>query len=205
VTALSGQSRVLATGTPLALTRTPVFVTGLPATLLETVASHPGAAFPWLKDYSKAEAVSVQMGASNVEDGLVQLEQGDGRTETALVEGLYARRPLRSKGLEYMYFDVDGSYAGVGDSELVITLVVRPVDPSQGAGFNLTYESTKGYRESADAWKATADPGWQTATFHLTDANFANNWGWNFRLRLSGWPGNVWVKQVTVKRIGAKH
>jgi hypothetical protein len=204
LTTLGGQASSLPAGTALTVTRTPVFITGLPAAILETVTSHAAAPFPWLKDYSKAGSVTVQMGASNVEDGLVQLEQGDGRTETALVDGLYARRPLRNKGADYMYFDVDGSYAGVGDADLVITLVVRPVDPAQGAGFSLTYESTKGYRETADAWKATADPGWQTATFHLKDANFANNWGWNFRVRLSGWPGNVWVKEVTVKRIGGK-
>ena len=49
-----------------------------------------------------------------------------------------------------------------------------------------------------------AKKGWQTYAFKLTDANFANNWGWNFRIRMCGSPGDIWVKEVSVKRNGAK-
>jgi hypothetical protein len=202
---LAGNAVPLPAGTTLNLSRTPVFVTGLPASLIAECESKVGKPFPWLKDFRQADSVSVQMGASNVEDGLVQFESGDGKTATGLIDGLYARRPLRSAGSEYMYFDVDGSYASVGDKDLEITVVARPVDVAQGAGFNLTYESITGYHESGESWRSSGDAGWQTATFYLHDANFANNWGWNFRIRLSGYPGNVWIKQVTVKRLGAKH
>ena len=47
-------------------------------------------------------------------------------------------------------------------------------------------------------------PGWHPHTFRLQDANFANNWGWNFRINVVSSPGDIWVKEVTVRRVGAK-
>ncbi|MBN1419439.1 MAG: glycosyl hydrolase [Planctomycetes bacterium] len=204
VTDLSGKETRLEAGKDLALTRTPVFVTGLPETIVAEARSNRTKPFPWLKDFSGAESVSCRMGASNVEAGLVQNEGGDGKTEVGLVDGTHVRRTLKDKGSEYMYFDVDDSYASVGDSAIEITVTARAVDPARGASLNLTYESAKGYRETDDTWKVPVRPGWHAHTFTLRDANFGNNWGWNFRIRMCGSPGDIWVKEVVVKRKGAK-
>ena len=53
-------------------------------------------------------------------------------------------------------------------------------------------------------WTAPAEPGWHKHTFRLKDANFANNWGWNFRIDVVSSPGDIWVKEVTVRRLGPK-
>jgi hypothetical protein len=48
------------------------------------------------------------------------------------------------------------------------------------------------------------DDKWYEHTFHVTDANFADTWGWNFRIDVAGSPADVWVKEVKVKRNAPK-
>jgi hypothetical protein len=48
------------------------------------------------------------------------------------------------------------------------------------------------------------DDKWYGQTFHVTDANFADTWGWNFRIDVAGSPADVWVKEVKVKRNAPK-
>jgi hypothetical protein len=202
---LDGQTATLKEGQPLALTRAPLFVTGLPSGLVAAAAANGKQGFPWVKDFSRTEAVTCIMGAANAETGLMLHDGGDGKTVLQLMEdGSYARRTDKAHGAEYMYFDVDDSYAGVGDNDIEITVTGRAANPAVGATCNLTYESARGYRDTAEFWKVPADAAWHAHTFRLNDANFGNNWGWNFRLRICGSPGDLLVKQVTVKRIGAK-
>jgi hypothetical protein len=205
VTDLAGKATPLPAKTGLALTRTPVFITDLPPALLAQVKADSAKPFPWLHDYSTAANVTCTMGAANVCNGLTQNEGGDGKTLTGLVDGLYARRTLHLQGSDYMYFQVDGSYAAVGDRDLEITLTGQAVDPAKGCSLNLTYESATGYKGTDERWTlpAGAAAAWTTHTFTLHDANFASNWGWNFRLDLSGSPGDLWIKDVTVKRLSA--
>jgi hypothetical protein len=204
VTDIAGKATPLKADAELALTRAPVFVSGLPEKVVAEAKGNREKPFPWLKDFSQAETVSCQMGAANVEAGLTQNEGGDGKTVTGLVDGIYVRRTDSSKRSEYMYFDVDDSYASVGDNDLEVTITARPANAEKGAKCNLTYEAAKGYRDTKDEWKLTPTNEWQTYTFKLPDANFANNWGWNFRIRMCGSPSDIWVKEVVVKRNGAK-
>ena len=125
-------------------------------------------------------------------------------TATGLVDGVYARRTQKNQGKPYMYFDVDDSYAAVGDRDLEIAITARPFDEKAGAGFNLVCETSEGYRATKDFWTLEKSAAWQTHTFRLTNANFANNWGWNFRIEAPGSASDVWVRQVVVKRVGAK-
>jgi len=201
---LAGKTSTMAAGQDLILSRVPVFVTQLPPQWLADAQANRDRPLPWLNDFSKAESVSCHMGAANVENGLIETEGGDGKTVLGLVDGAYARRTDRAKGSLYMYFDVDDSYASVGDHEIDITFAARCVDPAKSAGFKLTYEAQKGYRAIDEWWTIPAEPGWHEHTFHLKDANFANNWGWNFRIDAVSSTSDIWVKQVTVKRVGAK-
>jgi len=204
LTELSGKETRLKAGEDLVLTRRPIFVSGLPEAVVAGVRAHADHPFPWLEDFATAESVSCRMGASNVESGLTQNEAGDGKSVVALIDGFHARRTLRDEGSEYLYFDVDDSYASVGDAEVEITVTARAAQPERGASCNLTYEGARGYRETDDVWTVSVSAGWHSHTFKLQDANFANNWGWNFRIRMCGSPGDIWVKEVALKRIGAK-
>jgi len=205
VTDIVGKATQVAANQDVALTRIPVFITGLPAATVAQAKANHGKPLPWLKDYSTAESVSCRMGTANVESGLIQLERGDGKTVVGIQEdGSYARRTDRANKCYYTYFDVDDSYASVGDNRVEITVVARRADPAKPGGCNLTYESVTGYRQSDEWWTVPAEPGWHEHTFRVNDANFANNWGWNLRISTVSSPDDIWVKEVIVKRAGAK-
>ena len=201
---LAGKATAVGAQQDVALTRAPAFVTGLPAKWVADARANRDRPFPWLRDYSRAESVSCRLGAANAESGLAQLDKGDGITVLGLVDGVHARRTDKANKRYYVYFDVEDSYASVGDLELEITVVARRVDPAKGGGCNLMYESAKGYRRTDEWWTVPAEPGWHQHTFRLKDANFANNWGWNFRIGTVSSPSDIWVKEVVVRRIGPK-
>jgi len=188
----------------IALSRAPVFITDLTKKQVAEARANHDRPLPWLRDYSAARSVSCRMGAANVESGLTQLEKADGKTVVGLVDGAHVRRTDMAGKSLYVYFDVDDSYVSVGDNEVEITVVARRVDPAKAGGCNLTYESAKGYRQTGEWWTVPARPGWHEHTFRVKDANFANNWGWNFRIAVVGSPGDIWVRKVTVKRVGPK-
>jgi hypothetical protein len=206
VTDILGESKLVKAGENIALSRAPVFVTGLSEKLSSLSKANSSKAFPWISDYSKAKTVSCRMGAANAEMGLMLNDGWDGLTVLEILkDGSYARRTNKKDRIEYMYFDVDDSYVAAGDHELKITFTARAFDLKRGASCNITYESTNKYRDTAEYWKLPQKPGWHTFTFKLSDANFGNNWGWNFRLRICGSPGDVLVQKVSVKRIGKKN
>lgn len=182
------------------LDRAPVLIGDLPAALVAEIRARGAAPFPWLLDYSAAEAVTCTMGAANVESGLVQIDRGDGVSMLGLLDGVHARRTDRERGMFYLYFDVDDSFAALGDTTLAITVVARRTDPAVASGLNLVYESETGYRNLGEWWTVPAEPGWHTHTFRVTDANFANNWGWNFRFEAVHSPGDSWVREVRVAK-----
>jgi len=188
------------------LTRAPVFVSGLPPAVLARAKANVNKPFPWVKDFSTLQLASVQMGASNVESGLVQIAGADGdhNTVVELVNGVYARRTDKANRNSYMNFDVSDSYAALGDKQLEITVVARRTNPDKNASFVLCYESVTGYHETKQGAMIGPKAEWQKFIFKIDDANFANSWGWNFRLDVSGSPSDVLVKEVHVKRIGAK-
>lgn len=203
-TDLAGKAVKVEAGQDVVLSRAPVFITDLPAKWAAEASANRDRPLPWLKDYSAAETVSCQMGAANVDSGLTQIDKGDGKAVVGLLDGTNVRRTDMAAKCLYVYFDVDDSYVSVGDGEVDITVVARRVDPAKAGGCNLTYESVKGYREVGEWWTVPAEEAWHEHTFRIRDANFANNWGWNFRIRMVGSPGDIWVKQVVVRRIGPR-
>lgn len=205
-TGIDGNARALPAGGALPLTRVPVFLTGLPPTLLDRAKANIAKPFPWIKDFSAVEVASVQMGASNVESGLTQIAGGNGdhNTVVELVDGVYARRTDKRNRNNYINFDVSDSYAALGDKELEITVVARRSSADKSAGFILCYESLTGYHETKKGAVVGPQPEWQEFVFKIGDANFANSWGWNFRLDVSGSASDVLVKEVRVKRFGVK-
>jgi hypothetical protein len=204
VTDLLGKAAKAEGGQDVALTRTPVFITDLPTPVLAAARAQGAKPFPWVKDFSAAATVSCTTGQANVANGVAQIEWGDGKTVVGLVDGIYVRRTDRARKSPYMYFDVDDSYASLGDRELEITVVARRVDPAKNATCGIVYESATGYKNAGDRWAVPAGEDWQRHTFPVKDANFANNWGWNFRIEVPGSPDDLWVKEVIVKRTGAK-
>ncbi len=73
VEALGKAGWTLKAGQPLPLTDAPVFVVGLPADLLAQAQANANKSYPWGGDYSKAESVSVELGAAEGSRGVFQI------------------------------------------------------------------------------------------------------------------------------------
>ncbi|MBC7329061.1 endo-1,4-beta-xylanase [bacterium] len=187
----------------LSLPKSPIFILNLPSDWVNRARQNKGKPFPWNRDFSKAKEIYWKMeenGKDN-ENGLYLIDWQD-KENIVQIEGSYARRTDRGKKIYYLEFDVDDSFASIGDKELEITVVACRLDAAQpeGTGCNLIYESKEGYRHINDWWTIPSEPGWHQYTFHINDANFANCWGWNFCISVVASPGDICVKEVIVRK-----
>ena len=206
VTDLAGQVAALGAGQGLVLSNTPVFIRHLPAELAKQAQANRGQPYPWGGDYAPAQQVSCTLGFSNTEDGLKQvhlettvaMSSGNGAPED------YRRTDFRRSDQEghYVYFTVDPLFVPYGTRELQVTVVAKRVAPGQTAGMSLCYESSKGYTGAKGYWTIPEDDQWHEYTWKVSDANFANEWGWNFRCDAIGSPHELLLKQVRVSKVG---
>jgi len=212
--ALSDGMKVLdVTGKPVnasgshALTRSPVWVTGLPDAMVAKAKANKAKPFPWGKDWAKEKVAKVMVGATNQEAG-IRMNKPDKTTE--VVHGLdwSARKSVRKKGGEhnYMYFRADPTFVGFGNNKLAITVVARRDDPKQKANMSLLYESLNGYTDAKkngkqDRFQLPEGEEWTEHTWVVDDANFVGAWGWNFRTDANGSPGDFQIKEVRVEKL----
>lgn len=199
-----GTSAPLPSGTPLTLTRSPLYVTGLPPDLVEQARANQGKSFPWGIDYAKINTARIILGATNREEGIKQTKLAT--TET--VHGLdwSARKSTNLKGGEghFIYFRADPTFAGFGSKNLEMTVVVRRTNPEVPVSINLTYESLTGYKETKGGrWEVPAGEEWVEHTWTVNDANFVGAWGWNFRTDAGGSKGEFQIREVRVKKLPA--
>ncbi len=139
--------------------------------------------------FTNAKSVSLQLGMTNLDSGLRQIECEDGTTAFVRVAGRDARRvkPFQNSS-RYLYFVVDDSFqpAGIVNARLSVdyfderagSLLVEfdgsdPDAPFQGA-----------YSRSDTVVKLVGDRRWKTASFNLPAARWLNsqNGGADFRL-----------------------
>lgn len=200
---MTGKPIQLEKGRKLGIPIAPVFLTDLPRSWVIKASRNAGKPFPWQKDYSKVKEVHWMLGedGKDVEEGLYHIDWQEGKNIVE-VGGSFARRTEREKKGFYLEFDVDDSFASVGDRELEITVIGRRLDANQpdGTGCNIDYESLDGYKTINDWWSVPAEPGWHQHTFRIKDANFANCWGWNFRISAVASPGDVCVREVIIRK-----
>jgi hypothetical protein len=88
-----------------------------------------------------------------------------------------------------------------GTKNLEITVVARRADPAKAVGFDVCYESLKGYKGTGKRWEVPAGEEWIEHTWTVDDANFVGGWGWNFRTDIGGSSGDVAIKEVRVRKI----
>jgi polysaccharide biosynthesis protein PslG len=205
VTDLAGKQSSLVAGQKLVLTPTPVFVSRLPADLVKQAQANVGKPYPWGGDYARAKIVTCRLGATNVEQGVKQINA----QTTVVVNGLtetcrrtdFADPALHGEG-HYVYFRVDPLFVPFGTKELEITLVAKRVAPDKVAGMNLCYESATGYKGAPGWWTIPAADQWHENTWRVSDASFVGQWGWNFRFDATGSPSEFLVKEVRVTKGG---
>lgn len=148
---------------------------------------------------------SVVLGATNTEDGLAQVDGPDGRTEPVTTGGLSARTVAAEDSPNYphnIYFQIADNVAYNGS--YVVRVSVQYYDEGNN-GFGLQYDSTdcsailSGAYTSGGSVTKTNTGSWQTATFTLPNAHFANreNNSADFRLAM----GSAATDQLTVHQV----
>lgn len=144
-----------------------------------------------------ADAVSVDLGTTNVEDGMTHISGGDGNTSPATIGGHYCRTNATPGADSYMYFNVADTYAYQG-SKPFLDITVEYYDTGTGY-LALNYDSLSSAWTDGSSVTLTNSNTWKTATFHVGDAYFGNreNYGADFRIaRGNGVP--FYIDTVTV-------
>lgn len=188
----------------------PVFITGIRgASVIEARTTLQGKGLPvppTTEDFSQASEISARLGAKNLERGLYNMRyrsRQNGAVEVVQIDGSEAVRANAAKEIVFVYFHVDESFLYFIDGRATVEIVVevRGARAPQQLGFNVLYDSMTGYRFTPWQWVETKD-GWVTYTFRLTDANFANTWGWDFAINAAGNRNeDLTVRTVTVRKI----
>ncbi|MDQ7840653.1 MAG: hypothetical protein RDU83_06450 [bacterium] len=196
----------------LRLAASPLVVTGIAPALLEearATAGARGALLPVVgadRDFSRSPEVFARLGRTGEERGLYNLPyraRSNGAVEPVETAGGEGVRTVIARGVVYVYFDLDDTFAFFleGRTPLEITVEVWGSSAPGGVGFNLLYDSTGGYRFTPWQWVGVAD-GWVNHTLRLTDASMANTWGWDFAIHAGGNRSeDLVVRSVTVRKI----
>jgi hypothetical protein len=164
------QTGATATTSDVALTNSPVIMSGIPEALLQEARANATKPFPWGGDYTSAASLSFT--APGTEKGLHLL----GTSNTVTVDGVAARDISAGGG---QGFTVDPNYLSYSPKTLRVTAVLRR-NGSDDAGFNLKYESTTGWKGTGSWYTIPGSDQWYTQEWVLTDTQFVGKWGFNF-------------------------
>jgi len=145
---------------------------------------------PWPKGpYSDATAVNITLGATNRNNGLLQVEHEDGLTAPATVGGRIARTATAAPGKgRYVYFAVDDSFKARDTKSFRLEVEYFDAAPGQlsvefdGSDENAPFSGA--YTRAPESARLVGAKAWRRAQFNLTGARFINgqNRGADFRL-----------------------
>lgn len=169
----------------LELTDAPRIITGLSQNALQVAKANASKPFPWGGDHSGAKLVACLPGAPDANSGIVQSR----RDSTPTVKFTDGSTGILVPGdiAHPVSFYVHPSFATFQTKEYYVRATVRRV-AAGNVGMNLIYEVADGqgpspYTNRGQWFGATKDDGWQTHTWHVTDACFSKMWGYDFTLR----------------------
>ncbi|MHC1765452.1 MAG: DUF5010 domain-containing protein [Verrucomicrobiia bacterium] len=159
--------------------------------------------------YTDARSLSVTLGATNQEQGLVQFDHADGVTAPASIGGNTCRSAQKTEhGGRYVYFRIDDSFKT--DSKMDVSISVEFYDASAGR-LGLEYDGSDTNAPFAGAYTASptvvnlsGSKTWKTAVFALPNALFsgAQNGGADFRLAINA--SEFYVRRVELVRPGLR-
>jgi hypothetical protein len=179
---ITGETVPLENGKALEITDKPVFVSGIPADLAAKARANAKGNFPWGGDYSKATAVSLQAGPTPVSNGVRMQGKREPYAFPDGTTGITVQGNIGSTANFYTH----PSFADLKTREYYIRVSFRRLTAGN-VGMNFKYEVAdsegKGPLRNTGSWfSLPADMGWQTHTWHVTDACFAKMWGFDFCL-----------------------
>jgi hypothetical protein len=177
--------RTLKAHQPLPLTDAPAFAVGVPADVLKQAESNAGRPFPWGGDHATAKTVSINPGSADPNNGIFQA----GRADRPIVRFADGSTGILLEGDigHAVNFFVHPSFAKFQTKDYYVRVSVRRV-AGGNVGMNLLYEvadsqGRSSYVNSGQWFGCTPDAGWQTHTWHVTNACFSKMWGHDFTIR----------------------
>jgi hypothetical protein len=157
--------------------------------------------------YSDAKTVSVTLRATNLVEGLQQLEEPDGLTSASEAGGSDCRTAITNVyGGRYIYFRLDESFRWA--DLMSVDVEVEYFDTASGT-FRIEYDGSDpkapfqgAYTGSKLTIRLTGQNIWKTARFRLIESRFLNsqNGGADFRIAVEANP--FFVRRVRVIRPG---
>jgi len=197
--------------TVVRLSESPVVISGIPQAVVDEARATAATRGPLLpmpapdRDYSRSTEVYARLGRTGEERGLYNSDfrtRRNGAVEPVEVGGAEAVRTNVGREVFYVYFDLDDTflYFVEGRVPVEVTVEVWGASSPRALGFNLLYDSTGGYRFTTWQWVEVRQ-GWVTRTIRITDASFANTWGWDFAINAAGNRSeDLIVRTVTVRK-----
>jgi len=174
------------------LTESPIIVNGAPAKTVADAKANKAKPFAWGGDYTDAKSVSVTMGEKNIEKGL-HTHSGDAIASDIVTYGGNARVGTMPGG---NVFSIDPNFLLYTSTPIEISVVCRRDPKNTPAKIRVEYESTSGYKKTPE-FVIPDNTEWHTATWKITDSQFVNKWGFNFRMDA----GKYYVQSVTVTKL----
>ena len=180
------------------LTKAPVFVRGVPASLINEARLNKDKPLPWGGDFSEAQSVSITMGDEPREQGLHTLS-GEDLARAVIGYGGSARAGNLPGG---NLFIVDPGFISYTTEPIEITAVVRRNEDNVNSGFKLVYESTTGFKTAGGWYTVPDNQKWHSVTWKIDDPQFVAYWGYNFSLVSDGNEFNkYYIQSVTVTKV----
>jgi hypothetical protein len=149
--------------------------------------------------------VSIDLGTTNAENGIVCPSTGDGDNTPVSMGGVDCRRNLDPNSDYYMYLNVSDAYAYQG-SRPELDITIRYYDAGTGS-LTLQYDSPGG--QLADWYKvdgsvALTNTGtWLEHTYHVADAYFGNRENYGTDFRIAGGVGSTFYLDMVQVTVGA--
>ena len=191
----------------ITLTDSPLLITFPPADLVTQAQANASKNFPWGGDFSTATVASIELGAPNVNQGLIQVERGwttpykfdDGSTGAQV-------SPPGKHDNQAIKFIVHPSFANLKTHDYYVRVTARRTTPPKGpesyCKMDLVYQvadsrgggpmriagrdmsgpditTYKGETKGEEFVLADDAAKWQTHTWHLTDACFSKTWNYD--------------------------
>jgi len=138
-------------------------------------------------------SVSIDLGTTDVENGLSRVDVGDGSTIPVMIGEREARRNDDPTSDKYIYFDADSRFAYQGDNP-DLYIQIDYYDTGTGA-LKLQYDSSDSswtpnpaYKTADEIVTLSGSDTWKQYAWHVTDAYFGGNQngGADFRIRIEG-------------------
>jgi hypothetical protein len=162
----------------------PIIVTHLPDSLVAEAKANATKPFPWGGNYSSVSTVSFECNRAHKSEGIFQLYPR--ATPAHIFDDGSSGITLQGDFTHPVSFYTHPSFASVTTREYYIRVTFRRITPGN-VGWNFHYEvadsHAQGPMRSTDGWfSAGPDMGWQTHTWHVTDASFSKMWGYDFSI-----------------------